>query len=116
MLCPNCHSTTDNYRGRGKRRRKGEAENPYLAARRTWNDHVGSVLDQRRTMQIVMILALLIALASVGGMTYIGSQSPDTGSISVGSRYSGTTSLWTVITRRGTHSARTRPSEPNTST
>jgi hypothetical protein len=26
----------------GRRRSAGEAENPYLAARRTWNDHVGS--------------------------------------------------------------------------
>lgn len=25
FLCPNCHSTTDNYRGRGKRRARGHA-------------------------------------------------------------------------------------------
>ena len=42
-------------------RRAGEAENPYLAARRTWNDHVGSVVSQRQTWQVIGILSLLIA-------------------------------------------------------
>ena len=49
-------------------RRAGEAENPYLAARRTWNDHVGSVVSQRQTWQVIGILSLLIALAGVGGV------------------------------------------------
>nr|QDL89042.1 conjugal transfer protein TrbF [Sym plasmid] len=56
-------------------RRAGEAENPYLAARRTWNDHVGSVVSQRQTWQVIGILSLLIALAGVGGVIHIGSQS-----------------------------------------
>lgn len=56
-------------------RRAGEAENPYLAARRTWNEHLGAVVSQRQTWQVIGILSLLIALASVGGMIYIGSQS-----------------------------------------
>src|SRR5574338_1111009 len=56
-------------------RRTGEAENPYLAARRTWNDHVGSVISQRQTWQVIGILSLLIALAGVGGVIHIGSQS-----------------------------------------
>jgi type IV secretion system protein VirB5 len=56
-------------------RRTGESENPYLAARRTWNDHVGTVVANRQTWQVIGILSMLIALASVGGMTYIGSQS-----------------------------------------
>ncbi len=45
-------------------RRAGEAENPYLAARRTWNDHVGSVVSQRQTWQVIGILSLMIALAA----------------------------------------------------
>ena len=53
----------------------GEAESPYLAARRTWNDHVGAVVSQRQTWQVIGILSLLIALASVGGVIHIGSQS-----------------------------------------
>lgn len=51
------------------------SENPYLASRRTWNDHVGSVVSSRQTWQVVGILAMLIALAGVGGMIHIGSQS-----------------------------------------
>jgi type IV secretion system protein TrbF len=52
-----------------------QVENPYLSARRSWNDHVGSVVASRQTWQAVALLSLLIALASVGGMIYIGSQS-----------------------------------------
>jgi type IV secretion system protein VirB5 len=56
-------------------RRKGENDNPYLSARRTWNDHVGGVIASRRNWQLLAILSLLIALASVGGVIHIGSQS-----------------------------------------
>ncbi|AMR82490.1 conjugal transfer protein TrbF [Cupriavidus nantongensis] len=56
-------------------RRQGEAENPYLAARRTWNDHVGGVVSSRQTWQVIGILSLLVALAGVGGVIHIGSQS-----------------------------------------
>ena len=56
-------------------RRQGEAENPYLAARRTWNEHVGSVISQRQTWQIIGIMALLITLTAVGGLIHLGSQS-----------------------------------------
>ncbi|MDD2767960.1 MAG: VirB8/TrbF family protein [Methylococcus sp.] len=51
------------------------AENPYLAARRSWNDHVGQVVASRQAWQVVGLLSLLIALASVGGIIHIGSQS-----------------------------------------
>ena len=50
-------------------------DNPYLSARRTWNEHVGSVVSSRQTWQVVGILSLLIALAGVGGVIHIGSQS-----------------------------------------
>lgn len=50
-------------------------ENPYLAARRTWNDHVGSVVTAKQSWQIVGILSLMVALAGVGGIIHIGSQS-----------------------------------------
>jgi type IV secretion system protein VirB5 len=56
-------------------RRNGETENPYLAARRTWNALVGEVVSQRNTLLIVAILCLLIALAAVGGILHIGSKS-----------------------------------------
>lgn len=56
-------------------RRSGEPENPYLAARRTWNDHVGSQVAARRMWQLIAIIALLIVLAAIGGIIQIGSQS-----------------------------------------
>jgi len=55
---------------------KGAAlENPYLTARRTWNDHVGSVVTSRQSWQVVGILSMMVALAGVGGIIHIGSQS-----------------------------------------
>ena len=56
-------------------RRAGENDNPYLSARRTWNDHVGSVVSSRQTWQLLGVLSLLIALAGIGGVIHIGSQS-----------------------------------------
>ena len=56
-------------------RRAGEGGNPYLAERRTWNEHVGDQVASRQTWQMLGLLCLLIALAGVGGMIYIGSQS-----------------------------------------
>jgi type IV secretory pathway TrbF-like protein len=56
-------------------RRTGESENPYLAARRTWNDQSAANTASRQMFQLFGILALLVALAGVGGVTYIGSQS-----------------------------------------
>ncbi|MDF7677058.1 conjugal transfer protein TrbF [Neisseriaceae bacterium ESL0693] len=50
-------------------------ENPYLSARRTWNEHIGSVVSSRQTWQVIGILSMLIALASIGGIIHIGSQS-----------------------------------------
>lgn len=54
---------------------KDSVDNPYLTARRTWNEHVGAVVSSRQTWQVVGILSLLIALAGVGGIIHIGSQS-----------------------------------------
>jgi type IV secretion system protein VirB5 len=48
---------------------------PYLNARRTWNSHVGSLIASRTLWQAVALIALLIVLAAVGGVVYIGSQS-----------------------------------------
>ena len=52
-----------------------EPENPYLTARRSWNEHVGSVVSAKQTWQVVGILSLLIAMVSVGGLIHIASQS-----------------------------------------
>ena len=63
--------TAPTEEGRGK----SAVENPYLAARRVWNEHVGAVVSSRQTWQVVGILSLLIALAAVGGVIHIGRQS-----------------------------------------
>lgn len=55
--------------------RLGENDNPYLSARRTWNDHTLGVAASRKMWQIFGILSLLIALGGIGGMIHIGSQS-----------------------------------------
>lgn len=56
-------------------RRIGENTNPYLSARRTWNDLMQAQVATRRSWELIAILCLLIALASVGGIAYVGSQS-----------------------------------------
>ncbi|MBX3325933.1 MAG: VirB8/TrbF family protein [Nitrospira sp.] len=56
-------------------RRTGESPNPYLSARRTWNDLMQAQVASRRSWELIAILCLLIALASVGGIVYVGSQS-----------------------------------------
>ena len=56
-------------------RRNRETENPYLAARRTWNNHDSSLVSSRQAWQVIGILSLMIALAGVGGIIHIGSQS-----------------------------------------
>ena len=55
--------------------RDSEPENPYLAARRTWNDQSAANIASRQMFQLLGVLALLVALAGVGGAVYIGSQS-----------------------------------------
>jgi type IV secretion system protein TrbF len=52
-----------------------DGKNPYLNARRTWNSHVGSLIASRMIWQVVAVTSLMIVLASVGGLVYIGSQS-----------------------------------------
>ena len=56
-------------------RRSGESTNPYLSARRTWNSIIQAQIASRRSWEMVAILCLLVTLASVGGIAYVGSQS-----------------------------------------
>ncbi len=65
------HANTEIIDGR----RKGESDNPYLSARRTWNEHVRGVISSRQSWQFIGLLSMLIALASIGGIIHIGSQS-----------------------------------------
>lgn len=63
----------DNFMEGG--RRKGENENPYLSARRTWNAYTASTIASRRMWQAVGIVASLLLLVAVGGIIQISSQS-----------------------------------------
>ena len=56
-------------------RRSGESDNPYLSARRTWNDHAAQAASSRQAWQLLAVLSLLVALAAVGGMVHVASQS-----------------------------------------
>jgi type IV secretory pathway TrbF-like protein len=51
-----------------------EGENPYLSARRNWNDKSAANTASRQMFQLLGVLALMVALAAVGGLIYIGSQ------------------------------------------
>ncbi len=49
--------------------------NPYINARRTWNDYISSETATKKLWQIVALLSLSGCLLSIGGIIYIGSQS-----------------------------------------
>lgn len=48
--------------------------NPYLDGRREWNERYGSYIKQVNTWKIITFISLLTTLASVAGLTYIGSK------------------------------------------
>ena len=50
------------------------ADNPYLNARRTWNDQAAANIASRQMWQILGVLSLLIALGSVAGMVVLSKQ------------------------------------------
>lgn len=51
-----------------------DISSPYLAARREWNERYGDYIKQARVWQKVGLISLLIAAASVGGVTYFAGQ------------------------------------------
>ena len=52
-----------------------QTANPYLAARRGWNDHVARLVAARSMWQLVGLLSLMIAVAAVGGLIHIAARS-----------------------------------------
>jgi len=50
------------------------AENPYLCARREWNERYGSYIEAAKKWRLVALLALGITLIAVGGLVYLGAQ------------------------------------------
>ncbi len=59
---------------RASRPAASEAEpNPYLNARRSWNDYVGGVAQSRRLWQMMALMASVTTLGAVGGLVYVAS-------------------------------------------
>ena len=52
-----------------------ESINPYLNARKQWNEHSHGLMNATRMWQAVSLLSLMITLAAVGGTIHIASQS-----------------------------------------
>ena len=50
-------------------------DNPFLNARKQWNFIMGDMVSSRQMWQFAGLFGLLIGLAGIAGMTYIGSQS-----------------------------------------
>jgi len=51
------------------------AANPYLDGRRAWNSHVDRAYGAQHTWQLIAVAGLLIGLAGVAGIAYVGSKS-----------------------------------------
>jgi type IV secretion system protein VirB5 len=49
--------------------------NPYLSARKHWNEHTQGLLNSTRLWQTVALISLLITLAAVGGAVHVAGQS-----------------------------------------
>lgn len=62
------------FRGRKRHGDDAMAESPYTNARRAWNSHVGGVMSSRDNARVSTIGAMLIALAAVGGLSYVALQ------------------------------------------
>ena len=51
-----------------------QSPNPYLDARREWNSQVDRAISSLHVWQLMCLACLLVALASVAGIIYFGSQ------------------------------------------
>src|ERR1700748_738265 len=51
-----------------------QSPNPYLDARRQWNSQVDRAISSLHIWQLLCLACLLVALASVAGIIYFGSQ------------------------------------------
>lgn len=52
-----------------------EHTNPYLSARREWNERYGSYISQTRNWQLAAIASLAVAGLACGGLAWVGAQS-----------------------------------------
>ena len=49
--------------------------NPYLAARREWDERYGDLISRARNWRLMALLSSLVALAAVAGMAFLASRS-----------------------------------------
>lgn len=49
--------------------------NPYLDARREWNERYGSYIAQAKNWRLLAVLSSLVSIIAVSGVVYIGAQS-----------------------------------------
>ena len=54
---------------------KTDQINPYLSSRKVWNSLIAPVVQSNNILTVFGLICLMIALAAVGGISYIGSQS-----------------------------------------
>ena len=52
-----------------------QVPNPYLDARREWNERYGDYISREHAWKVVAMLSMLVSLTAVAGLIYIGSQS-----------------------------------------
>ena len=62
------------FRG-GKSEEKVLDANPYLNARRAWNEHIGVIINSRQIWQAIALVALFVAIGAIGGIIHLASQS-----------------------------------------
>ena len=66
--------TLDLFRGK-KTEEKVLDHNPYLNARRAWNEHAGAIINSRQIWQAVALVAMFVAIGAVGGLIYLAGRS-----------------------------------------
>jgi type IV secretory pathway TrbF-like protein len=55
--------------------RKSESYNPYLAARREWDERYGHLITRERNWRIMAFICALTALLAIGGMIRLSTKS-----------------------------------------
>ena len=53
---------------------RGGGENPYLSARREWNERYGSYIAQAHSWRLVSLLSLTVTLLTVAGLAWMAGQ------------------------------------------
>jgi len=65
-------SASSNDEAPGNRKKSRKKSNPYLDARKEWNAQFGRQVSEKNSWRFVALIALLIALVSIGGLVTLG--------------------------------------------